>query len=353
MKKIPLDKIKITTEQLLFFNSQLASIVKLDLSIPAGLKSLAREVSEPKFKLLIQELEKEISQGISLVEAIKKFPNAFPPLYVEMLKAGESTGNLPAVLDELSRYSKTMHRVKNRLIDAITYPLFVMVVSFLLLMYMLVSVVPHFQNLLLTNRNLQLPAITQFLFQVSAFVRTPGVSFFGGMAFLLLLIVLGIKLRKALENNSQILFHIPILGTLFQKATLLKVCKTMADLLKSGVSMVETLALTANVCGKNRISQSLREMEEAVKRGERMSQKLQPEVFPETMIWKLQMAEERGILEDALEELAAQYENDLDSTASQIQRLVEPLMLLLIAVLIGSVVLSLYLPIFKSFSAPH
>ena len=351
-EKFDKKKIKITPEQLIFFNNQLASIVKLDLSIPQGLRSLAKEVTDPQFKFLIEEIEKDLSQGVSLIEALKKFPNAFPPLYIEILKAGESTGNLATVLYQVSKYSETMHRIQNRIRDAISYPLFVLFASFILVVYMLVIAVPEFKRLLysVSKGGENLPFLTKAVFATSDFVNQYQYSL--PLLFLVILFLFwaGKRIQLAIRDGKEPIFHIPLFGRLFLKATLLKVCRTMADLLRNGVSMVETLSLTADIVGENRIRKALEEMKQAVENGERMSTKLgEKQVFPETMTWKLQMAEERGILEEALEELAVQYEEELSLTASFIMRILEPLMLLLIACTVGIILISLYLPLFQGY----
>ncbi|RME75737.1 MAG: type II secretion system F family protein [Planctomycetota bacterium] len=349
-KSLNPQKIKLTPRQLIFFNNQLSSMVKLDLSIPAGLRSLAKEVSDPQFRFLIEEIEKDLSQGVSLIESMRKFPNAFPPLYIEILKAGESTGNLATVLYQLTKYSETMFRIQNRIKDALSYPLFVLFASIVLVLYMLLIAIPEFKRLIVVTRKGHYPLLTKIVFYLSDLALNPTISIPFLILFGCLFILLWRKTQTAITKGKEVIFHFPLFGTLFQKAALLKICRTMSDLLRNGVSMVESLALSSDVAGDNNYKKTLQEMKVAVENGERMSSKLsEQKLFPETMVWKLQMAEERGILEEALEELAFQFEEELELTASFIMRIIEPLLLLFIAIIIGTLVLALYLPLFQSY----
>lgn len=350
-KKFDKKKLRITPQQLMFLNNQLASMVRLDLSIPLGFQSLAREVKDSAFKYLIEEVERDLSQGVPLMESLQKFPSSFPPLYLQILKAGETTGNLATVLYQLSKYSETMYRVKNRIRDAVSYPMFILLASGVLLLYMLLSAVPQFKSLFDASQAKNYPVITKVVFFLSDFALTPSYSIPFSIVLLGVVAFIFLKIRSAIEGASEVIFHFPLFGTLFKKAAFLKICRTMADLLKNGVSMVETLGLPSDIAGKNKIKEALVDMKGAVENGERMSSKLQEKkIFPETMIWKLQMAEERGILEEALEELAFQYEEELEAAASRVMRIIEPVMLMFIAIMIGTLVLALYLPLFQASS---
>lgn len=345
---------KISVDQFLFFNRQIASMARLNLPLSVGLQSLAKEVRSPQFRKVINDVQKEMEQGIPLQEALGKYPKIFSPLYLEILRAGESTGNLAEVLEELAIYSEEMADTRTKLVHAVAYPAFVAAVSVLLIFYILIFAVPQFKTIFTDAGGAKIDELglsTQMIIASSDFLRNWKMS----LPFVAVLIgafSFGVYLlRQAIREFNEYVFHIPIFGKMFRDVTLFKVCRTLGDLLKSGVSIIEALTLTAGTAGKNRVRTALEDMRNAVENGERMSEQCKrSEAFPETMVWKLTMGEERGQLEDALEELSVYYRREVGLTTAKITNLLEPIILLALSAFIGFLVMSLYLPLFSMHS---
>lgn len=340
-------------EQFLFFNRQLASMARLDLPISSGLKSLAKEVTQPKFRTLIDQIQQDMEQGRSLHQAMEKYPTVFSRLYLEILKAGESTGNLATVLEQLAAYSEVMQDTKAKIKNALMYPICVGVMVVSIFIGILVFAVPQFEQIFSDNSGLgrklsELPLSTQMMIFLSSSLRNYQISIPVMILGVILLIVVGIRFKNAVANFNQSIFHVPIFGTMFRQVTLLKICRTLSDLLRSGVSIIEALALTRNMTGNNKMGEALESMRQAVENGERMSDTCRKSgAFPESMVWKLTMAEERGIIEDSLEELSNYYSRELSNTCSRIVQIIQPLMLVFLAAVVGIIVVSLYLPLFQ------
>ncbi|MBI4615637.1 MAG: type II secretion system F family protein [Planctomycetes bacterium] len=343
------DSTKISVDQFLFFNRQIASMARLNLPLSVGLRSLSQEVKNPSFRKVIEEIQKEMDQGVPLQEALAKYPKIFSPLYLEILRAGESTGNLAEVLEELAVYSEEMADTRTKLIHAIAYPAFVSGISGLLIFYILVFAVPQFKSIFTDmGRWEELFPLTKAVIAASDFLRNWQVSV-PVLGVLLAAIVAGIlKLRSAIKEFNEFVFHLPVFGGLFRDVTLFKICRTLGDLLRSGVSIIEALSLTAGTAGKNKIRVALDQMRRAVENGERMSDECKrSKAFPETLVWKLTMGEERGQLEDALDELSTYYRREVGLTCAKITNVLEPVILLFLSVFIGFLVMSLYLPLFS------
>lgn len=355
--------IRLKPDDVLFFNRQLASMARLNMPIAKGLRILAREVQDADFKRLIEEIQHDLDEGKPLIDALARHPETFNRLQLEIIKAGEQTGNLAVILEELNAHTEAMKRIKARVVEAVTYPAVISAVIFVFVLFFLVFVAPQFEEMLVKKQAMgsvqveaveggeepaKLPSTTRFLFALSAIVgfRVVGVPIVmflvivGGAAGAVLLFR---KLQRMGEEYDDVLFSMPLFGKLFEQAALMKVTRTMRDLLNNGVSMVETLRLTSSTVGQNRIARKLDELRAAVEEGGSFSRNLAGgSVFPDTMVWKLQMAEEKGIVEDALKELAQEFEIGVDQQTTLITKFLSPLLL----VLMGGIVFLLFLACF-------
>lgn len=356
--------IRLTSDEVLFFNRQLASMARLNMPIAKGLRILARDVQSPGFKALLEGVQHDLDEGRSLLEALSKYPESFSRLQLEIVRAGEATGNLAVILEELNAHSESMRRVKGRIVEAVTYPAVISAIIFLFLLFFLVFVAPEFEDMLDKRKSAveqtsgaeagdadpdarRLPLTTRALFGVSRVVSYR----VGGIPVVMLLIIGGTisgsvwvlrRMSRLGEEYDDVLFNIPIFNKLFASAALMKVTRTMRDLLRNGVSMVETLRLSSTTVGRNRIAYKLEELRAAVEEGGSFSRNLSGDVFPDTMVWKLQMAEEKGIVEEALGELSQEFEQDVDRQTTILTKFLAPLLL----VLMGGVVFVLFLACF-------
>lgn len=355
--------IRLKPEDVLFFNRQLASMARLNMPISKGLRILAREVRDDSFRQLIEEIQHDLDEGRSLQEALSKHPETFSNLHLEIIRAGESTGNLAVILDELNAHTEAMQRVKSRVVEAITYPAVISTAILMFVLFFLVFVAPQFEDMLVKREVMAgaveydpaaaeqgsgLPTMTRVLFAVSHVVaaRLAGIPVvaLGLVAVVVAFALVSLrKVKRMGEEYDDVLFSIPVFGMLFERAALMKVTRTMRDLLLNGVSMVETLRLTSRTVGENRIARKLDDLRGAVEEGGSFSRNLAGgDVFPETMVWKLQMAEEKGIIEEALGELATEFDHEVDQQTTLITKFLSPLLM----IIMGGVVLLMFLAFF-------
>ncbi len=350
------ERIRLNAKQLAFFNRQLASMARLNMPLAKGLRIMAREVSDADFRALIDGIRKDLEEGRTLQEALARYPQSFSSIYLELLRAGESTGNLAVILDELTRYTETLHRVRTRLRDAMLYPAVVLGLTFLFVLFFFWFLIPNFKELYWSAgaflRNgapdpEKVGAYTRFLFGASDFLRNPLTIIFGALLGGTLAWWGIAKIKRGLEGYEDFMFRMPLFGELVRMATLLKVTRTLRDLLVNGVSMVNSLKLTSRIAGNNRVRRKLDEIRAAVEEGHAFSKALTTDVFPETIVWKLQMAEEKGIIEDALGEIAVELENDIDTATSYLAAVVSPLMLLAMALVLMLLMAPIYTELLK------
>lgn len=353
--------VRLRPEDVLFFNRQLASMARLNMPMAKGLEILSREVKDVEFKRLIGEVQHDLSEGRTLQEALAKHPETFNTLHLEIIRAGETTGNLAVILDELNAHTEAMQRVKTRVIEAVTYPSVISAAIFGFVLMFLVYVAPQFEEMMRKGQALtgatDLRPETELMFFISHIV---GVRLAGIPIVALLLVGGGIaagiwalrKVGRMGEQYDDVLFRVPLFGRLFERAALMKVTRTMRDLLLNGVSMVEALRLTSRTVGENRIARKLDELRAAVEEGGSFSRNLSGgEVFPETMVWKLQMAEEKGIIEEALGELAAEFEVGVDQQTTLITKFLSPLLLIVMGGVVFLMFLACFVPLTSMYQA--
>jgi type II secretory pathway component PulF len=357
--------VRLSPTQVQFLNRQIASMARLNMPIAKGLRILARDVQEANFKALIEALQQDLDEGVSLKDALAKYPATFSRLHLEIIKAGETTGNLAVILEELNAHTASMQRIRGRILEAIAYPAVISSIIFCFVIFFLYFVAPSFEAMLSQRMQVTLstggveldpgappapspaddvPPLTRAFFGLSHLVQNEVVLFLlilGGVG------VAGVMIRRVSrmgEEYDEFLFRLPVFGELFKGAALMKVTRTMRDLLSNGVSMVETLRLTSSTVGKNQIEHKLNELRLAVEDGGSFSRNLSGGgVFPDTMVWKLQMAEEKGIIEQALGELANEFEADVDQRTTVITKMLTPLLL----VAMGGVVFLMFLACFE------
>jgi type II secretory pathway component PulF len=352
--------VRLRPEDVLFFNRQLASMARLNMPMAKGLDILAREVKDVGFKRLIQEVQTDLAEGRTLQEALAKHPETFNTLHLEIIRAGETTGNLSVILDELNAHTEAMQRVKSRVVEAVTYPAVISAAIFGFVLMFLVFVAPEFEVMVEKSQAMmgsgeRVPGTTRVLFGLSHIVGARA----GGIPIVALLLVAGgiaagvAALRKVSrmgESYDEILFRVPLFGRLFERAALMKVTRTMRDLLLNGVSMVEALRLTSRTVGENRIAKKLDDVRAAVEEGGSFSRNLAGgDVFPETMVWKLQMAEEKGIIEEALGELATEFEAGVDQQTTLVTKFLSPLLLIFMGGIVFLMFLACFVPLTKMY----
>lgn len=355
---------KITGEQVLFLNRQIASMARLNMPLSKGLKILAREVTDANFARMIDQIRNDLDEGRTLHDALARYPASFSKVYLEILKAGESTGNLAVILDELAAYSETMLRVRDKIVDSLTYPLVMTGVTLAFLLLFVFAAVPTLREAFDPTVQAagvpgspaaqEVPLVARTMYTFSDILHNPVLA----PLILIGLIVAGWALLRFLNSQreayDQVMFRLPIFGPLFHKATLLKVCRTLRDLLSNGVSMVQSLRLAGNIIGHNIVRDKLTKITEGVEQGESFGKYLggdKPAVFPDTIVWKLQIAEEKGIVEQALGEVSDDLERQIDSVATRISKLMGPFIMLFLCVIVGLVAASFYLPMFQALSS--
>ncbi|MEZ6186071.1 MAG: type II secretion system F family protein [Planctomycetota bacterium] len=371
--------IRLNPDDIQYFNRQIAQMARLNMPFSKGLEILARDVTDPNFRTLIEMVQQDLDEGRPLDQALSRHPATFTPLMREVIRSGESSGNLSLILQELNAHTEAMKKVRDRIVEAVLYPSVICTLVLGFVLFFMLAVVPNFEGIILernsidfaNERHVQLfkeiqaenpeldqrsvarevalhdqPFATRLVIHTSRLLRQP-------VCLILFLVFVGVGIalavRRLIRMGSEyddFLFRLPLFGKLFRSAALMKVTRTMRDLLANGVSMVESLRLVSNTVGKNRIQTKLIELREAVEEGGSFARNLEGGgVFPESMVWKLQLAEEKGLLEDALDELSTEFEIAVDRQTMVITKFATPVMLAATGAIVFVLFAACFLPL--------
>ena len=347
-KQIHLFGVRVKTKDITIFTRQFATMINAGLPLIKCLSILTQQTESQALSDIISDCSKEIEAGRSLSEALAKHPEAFSQLYVSMVRAGELGGMLDDVLlrvaDQLERDAEIRQKMKS----AMTYPIVVLGITILVVTAMLMFVVPKFGKMF-TELGGTLPTYTQFLVNVSHFLAG-----WGGLVVIALIIgaVFGYRRFKATETGrmtlDRIKLRLPIVGTLFHKTAMSKFSRTLGTLLSAGVPILGALEITGDTTGNMVVTKALEEVRAGVKEGETIARPLtQAEIFPPMVTQMIAIGEETGALDVMLAKVSDFYDSEVNAAMDSFASIIEPVLLVVLGVAVGSIVIALYLPIFK------
>jgi len=331
---------------LVFFTRQLATMFSAGLTIEKSLNNLLYEEGNRKFRKVVAQLLNDVKKGFALSEAMEHHPGVFSPLYIALVKSGEISGSLYAVLEEIADYLEFVQDTRRKVISAMSYPAFVVTILSILTVGLIVYIVPMFQEVY-QRFGAKLPYATQMLMKVSEAVRYNFIiSLLGVLLFIALMIVIN------LTNTGKYIFDrikltIPIIKNLIINSTMSKMSRTFGMLLGAGVPVIDTMGLVRRVVGNSHYQKALQRATHYVRDGYSIAASLKKtDVFPNTLLSLTATGEETGEMEKMLAKAADFYDKQLGAVVSRLTSLIEPLLIVLIAIVIGTIVIVIYLPIF-------
>lgn len=332
---------------LTLFTRQLATLVRAGMPLVRALGVLARQERNAAFRRVIEEIAEIIRSGGTLSEGLTRHRRTFDPLYINMVRAGESGGALEEALERLARFMEKAERIKGKVTTAMTYPLVVVLLAVGIVTGLMVFVVPKFEQIFAELLKGQpLPALTRSVIAVSSFVHHhAGVSL-----GLIALAATGFVLFRRSSAGSRIwdrtLIRMPVLGPLFLKAAIARFTRTLGTLLASGVPILDALLITRDTAGNAHVADAIRVVHDRVRIGEGIAGPLERTgVFPGMVTSMIQVGEETGALSEMLARIADAYDEEVDNAVASLTSLLEPVMIVFLAVMVGTVVLALFLPI--------
>jgi type IV pilus assembly protein PilC len=341
-------------DEVLLFASQMSAMVESGLPLLRCLTSFGNEVENPRFKSVIDSVSIDVEEGSTFFDALSKHPKVFSKLFVNMVKAGEASGRLDQTLAQLASYLERTANLRRKVKAAITYPLFLIGFTAFAIIILVAKVVPVFQKIY-TGAKVSLPVPTRILIASSVAIRD--------YYWLLLLIGAGIGflIYVGLQNERGRFFwdkyklRIPILGPLMRKYSLTKFTRTLGVLINSGVPILGALDLVAETADNRMLERAIRGSSMSIEQGSGFAEALaeRRDVFPEMVVQMSATGEESGTLDNMVSKVANFYEQQIEASISTLTTLIEPILVIFIGTVIGGILLSIFLPIFKMGRAIH
>ncbi len=329
------------------FTRQLATLVDAGLPLLRGLRVLAKQEKNSTLRRIIGDLGDSIEGGSTFSEALAQHPKTFSKLFINMVKAGEMGGVLEVVLNRLAEFMEKAEKIKGKVIAAMFYPAAVMVVAVSILALLMVFVVPKFREVFEDMlEGAELPQFTQFVLNVSETIATNSLqtSIIALAAFFVFWLAIKTKWGRWLWDKLKLKF--PILGPVISKVAISRFTRTLGTLVSSGVPILQALTIVRETAGNVIISNAVTSVHESVKEGETITVPLeQSKVFPPMVISMVDVGEQTGALPEMMMRIADNYDEEVDNAVAAMTSLLEPIMIVFLAVIVGGIVIALFLPL--------
>ena len=337
----------VSLKTLVFFTRQLSTMFSAGLTIEKAISNLAKEEKNKKFQKVLKRISDDIKKGFSLSEAMEQHPGVFNPLYVSLVKAGEVSGTLHTVLDKLSIYLEKIDDTRRKVWSAMAYPIFILIFVLLVTWGLFYFVIPMFANVY-ESFNADLPGPTLLAITISDLIRHNIFYTFlvlVAVFFSVFLFYLSDKGRYIIDS---FLLKIPVIGNLVKNSIMSKFARTFSILMAAGVPIMETLELSENVVQNAVVESAVRKARVMVKEGYSVAGAFKKTgIFPSTLLQLIATGEETGDMDKLLGNAAEFYEKLVDSVIDRLSSLIEPLLIILMAVFVGSIIVIIYLPVFN------
>ena len=339
---------KVNPGDIAIFSRQLATMLAAGIPLVQAFEIIGTGHDKPAMQKLVLEVKAEVEGGTSLHEALAKHPLYFDDLFVNLVEAGEQAGALDTMLEKIATYKEKTEAIKKKVKKALFYPAAVLVVAVIVTIILLIFVIPQFEDLF-KGFGADLPAFTQAVINLSKAVQKYGVLmalFLGGAVFAFLYFKK--RSRKMREFLDRAMLKFPIIGPILNKAAIARYARTLSTMFQAGVPLVEALESVAGACGNIVFENAVMKMRDEVATGQRLQRAMENTgIFPNMVVQMIAVGEESGSLDTMSGKVASFYEEDVDNAVDSMSSLLEPLIMAILGVLVGSLVIAMYLPIFK------
>ena len=345
--KIPGLSGRVKSKVLTTFTRQLATLVDAGLPLLRGLRVLEKQEKHPTLKEIIGELAISIEGGSTFSEGLAQHPKVFNRLYVNMVKAGELGGVLEVVLNRLSEFMEKAQKIKGKVIAAMFYPCAVLVVAVVIMGVLMVYVIPQFKTVFADMlEGSQLPEFTRFVLAISDAIKDHYLYTLAGIAVLVVIFLSLIRTKVGRRLWDKFKLKVPVFGPVVSKVAIARFTRTLGTLISSGVPILQALTIVKETSGNVIVGAAVSSVHESVKEGETITAPLEASnVFPPMVISMVDVGEQTGALPEMLLKIADNYDEEVDNAVSAMTSLLEPIMIVFLAVIVGSIVIAMFLPL--------
>ncbi len=346
--EIPFLRHRIKERELMVVTKQLSSMLASGLPLDEALNIIAEQAESKRMGEILYTVKLDVQGGSSLSQALRKFKDVFPPIYINMVRAGEQTGNLDGVLGRLADMMEKRLALKRKVKGALIYPTIVSIVAVGVIALIMTFVIPTFAEMY-NSSGMHLPLPTQIVINISLFMK----HYFWYMliALVAFIVVLRISYKKVYSVRrvmDKLLLNMPIFGVLVRKGSIANFATILSSLSASGIDILDSLEISAKTAGNVIIEETLMEVKEMVRRGDNLSFAMASVgEFPDMVIQMVSVGEETGTLDEMMAKVSKYYEDEVDNAVKNLTNMIEPIIIIVLGGIIGFLVISMYLPIFK------
>ena len=337
---------KVKNKDIVIFTRQFSTMIDAGLPLVQGLNILAEQNPNPTFKNILRQLTKDVEGGSTLAEAMKKHPKVFDNLFVNLIAAGEVGGILDTILQRLATFIEKAEELKSRIKGALTYPIVVLAIAFIVMAVILIFVIPVFQDMFASFGS-ALPVPTQIVVNMSDFMK-------GNIHWIILAIIAFVFLfkqyantkggRKTIDTWS---LKLPVFGDLLKKTAVARFTRTLGTMMSSGVPILDSLEIVAKTAGNVVLEEIIYDVRGSIAEGQTIAEPLsENDIFPGMVIQMISVGEATGALDTMLGKIADFYDKEVDTAVDALTSMLEPLLMLFLGGAIGGLVVAMYLPIF-------
>jgi type IV pilus assembly protein PilC len=328
---------------------QFSTLIKAGVTVVEATGILAQQAESKALKKALLDVEQEMREGNPLSEAVAKHKKIFNQMFVNLVKAGEVSGNLDETLDRLAEHFEKQHNTRQKIVSALSYPIAVGIIAIIVVIFLLVVVVPTFVSMF-DDMGGELPAITRFVLSSSEFMQ----SFWWLVVLIIITVVFLITYFK--KNNQTkyyfdyLMLRMPIFGNLLQKAALARMMRTLSSLFSSSVPILQAMSIVEKIVENEVLARVIRESRDSLEKGRSMTKPMESHwAFPPLVTQMIAIGEETGALDAMLSKIAEFYEKEVENGTDRLKSLIEPIMIVFLAGLVGTIVTSIMVPMFSMF----
>jgi len=351
--KIPGFEKGVGLKDLAIMSRQASTMLSSGLSLLKTLSILADQTENKKLKVILSKVRDEVEQGVSFSDAVGKYPVDFPPIMINMIRAGETGGFLDQAMDSIATNFEKEHKLRTTIKSAMTYPVVVLIMSLLAVVIMLVFIVPIFQDMF-SSLGGKLPLPTMMLVYLSHAMVYVG-------PVMAVVFVIGWFWWRANKNTDHfrgvvdpVRLRLPVFGQLNKKIVMARFARNLSNMIGAGVPILQALQIAGQVSNNFVVEKALGRVSESVRKGESISEPLSREnVFPSMVSQMIAVGEDAGSMEIMLQKIASFYDNEVEATTEALTSLIEPLLIAFLGVVVGGMIVALYLPIFQISTVVH
>ena len=351
---LPFLKAKVPEKDVVVFTRQFSTMINAGLPIIQCLEIQSGQQENKEFKKVLTAIKEAVETGETLADALRKHPTAFDSLYCNMVEAGETGGALDVILGRLAFFMEKNMKLKKQVKGALVYPASVLTVAVIVIAIMMIFVIPSFQKMF-SGFGAELPLLTQIIVNISAFMRS-------NIIFILAaLFIVSFSLKKAYRKSDKVhhffdnmFLKMPIFGMLLRKVAVAKFTRTLGTMISSGVPILTSLDIVARTAGNVVIEKAILATRESISQGKTIAEPLMESgIFPSMVVQMIAVGETTGALDQMLNKIADFYDDEVDTAVSAITSLIEPLLMVFLGGILGTMIVGMYLPIFKMGEVVH